>query len=139
MIKYPVTCIQAPKLASQDKKTLLTSSYDGSVVAFDLSTMALQTKFPRAHSEPVLALAASPANCNVFVTCGQDGIAAVWDLREKLPNACQSGKLNYARLADLDTVDLPLLQFKCALNSGHFSVYQNWILLHKQPPSTMSL
>jgi WD40 repeat protein len=77
---------------SPDGNTVVAASYDGSVIALDTATLGLTQTYARAHDNLILAVATATKDSNLFVTCGQDGLVASWDLRDK---ACQGGEFNY--------------------------------------------
>lgn len=61
---------------------LVTCSADGSIVAWDLKTMGVTARYPRAHGDQALDVTFVDA-ASVFASCSQDGLVALWDIREK--------------------------------------------------------
>ena len=66
---------------TSDDGTFLSASYDRSIVALDSATLALKHRYSKAHFDLIFDLDCSQSQPELFVTAGQDGLVAGWDLR----------------------------------------------------------
>ena len=51
------------------------------LIIFTLQTMGVTARYPRAHGDQVLDV--SFVDDSTFASCSQDGLVALWDIREK--------------------------------------------------------
>ena len=65
------------------------------LLSFFFQTMGVTARFPRAHGDQVLDV--SFVDDSTFASCSQDGLVAMWDIREKNTKGGKFKKL-YIRL-----------------------------------------